>query len=628
MNKIKMKLKEVKEKNAIVVNKLNYDVLNKIVSHSPYSWHELYYVNANNYNTCLQVFDYPKFSTNDFLKKILNDSNVYVTLDIDHMGTFEYTNHFDKTIKKNYESANDSKSLFATKKKLEQNEEMKAFDNYIQNSKEEVKTVTLRIYISESTLEKLQAKVDEVIVMLANKKMKGYIQTNDLETDVLALTDFSNPVKKMVASSTIADMLLRSEVSAVDLNGSLIGYTASGVYCPDLFNFRNNSYNYVLMGGMGAGKSAFLKALEEGYYCMGNHVLHLFDVHGEYRDYARMLKIPTVAIDNRNTINACQIFYTVDDSGIITETDITSRIGVLTETFKTSANESRKNVIDWFEKEVKAIYNEKMLNKNIHELKNEDWFTLEDIQKRIEEKWNNKEYEDVATQDIYNLRLSLGNMMDKYGFIYNQKTNMEFDLTKSLVFDISYFKNLEDKKIKNAYVSLLMDYIGMAVRINLERNQEIMKEKGVHIYDMTRPFITYRLIVDETLDYAEDSSFMLKTINLLKYMRKAYAGAGFVVHTYDETRKKVSAGANEESYLSQLFSLCTNKFVGKTDGESLNDLPNVVKQMNNYDVSIMSKFEKGAHGERPFLIIDDQNRKFYITSIVNKFQQEYFGGGA
>ncbi|MFR1296294.1 MAG: hypothetical protein ACLSBH_13155 [Coprobacillus cateniformis] len=103
---------------------------------------------------------------------------------------------------------------------------------------------------------------------------------------------------------------------------------------------------------------------------------------------------------------------------------------------------------------------------------------------------------------------------------------------------------------------------------------------------------------------------------------------GVVIHTYDETRKKVSAGVNEQSYLGQIFSLCTNKFVGMTDGASLNDLPNIVKGMNATDVEIVSTFKKGQHGERKFLVIDDQREKYYITSIVNNFQKQYFGGGA
>lgn len=628
LNKLKVKLKQYKESKGIVINKLNYDILKKITSHSNYSWHELYYIHSNKYWTCMQLFDYPEESYIGFLNFLLDDKDVFVTIDSEHMSKIEFATVFERLIKYNDEEVDSSKSLRTTKKKIQEIKEINSFDQHLTKTNEEIKLITIRIFISAVTLDKLQSKIDDVITKLISKKMKGYIQTNDLESDVKSMTDLSNPVKKMVATSTLADVLLKSEISKVDEYGSLVGYTSNGLYCPDLYSFKNNSYNYILMGGMGAGKSAFLKTLEEGYFCFGNHVLHLFDIHGEYIEYARKLKIPVISIDDRNTVNVCQMFYTLNDDGVITESDITSKIAVLTETLKTTANETRKNVLDHFESEFKDYFDKTVLGKNIHDISNDEWFVMSDVKEQIDYKWEKGLYEAEAKNDIYNLRLSFGVMLRKYGFIYNQKTNMNFDLKKSLIFDISFFDKVQDNKIKSAYVSLLTDYISMAVRINLERNNEKMKENGIYFYQLKRPYYTYRLVVDETLDYAQDTSFLLKMINLLKYMRKAYAGAGFVIHTYDETRKKVSGAENDESYLGQIFSLCTNKYVGMTDGASLNDLPKVVKGMTEADAMIVGKFKKGMHNERNFFVVDDQKNKYFITSIVNKFQQQYFGGGA
>ena len=245
----------------------------------------------------------------------------------------------------------------------------------------------------------------------------------------------------------------------------------------------------------------------------------------------------------------------------------------------------------------------------------------EDISKRTE---NSKtlSYDGIEQTIIYNepVYYKKNNQLREY--------DNDFVKSKAFIFDISFFDKVQDNKIKSAYVSLLIDYVSMAVRLNLEKNNAKMKEMGVYPYQLKRPYYTYGLRVDELLEYAEDTGFLLKLINLLKYMRKAYAGLGVVIHTYDETRKKVSAGVNEQSYLGQIFSLCTNKFVGMTDGASLNDLPNIVKGMNATDVEIVSTFKKGQHGERKFLVIDDQREKYYITSIVNNFQKQYFGGGA
>lgn len=629
LDKVKLKLKEKQKGNGIVVNKINYDLLTRITSHSPFSWHELYYVHANKYCTCLQIYKFPEESQKNFFGKLLDDDEIYITIDCEHMTKSEFDTVYNRIIRRNDEDSNDTKNIRTSKRKIKEMKEINFFDSYLSQTNEAVKTITVRIFVSCMTLEKLQKKLNDVVDILISKKMSGYIQTNDLNSDVKSLTDVSNPVKKMVASSSVSDILLKSEISQVDDHGSLIGYTANGVYCPDLFSFRNSSYDYILIGGKGAGKSALVKTLEEGYHCLGNHILHIFDIHGEYKEYAKKNEISVVSIDDRNTVNVCQIFYTLKSDGIITETDITSKIAVLTETFKSSANEIRKNVIDQFEKKIKEFYVERVLGKNIYDLSNDDWFVLGDVKNEIQAKYDDKEYDDIEMQDIYNLCLSLGNMLSKYGFIYSQKTNMNFDLTKSLLYDISFFEKVQDKKIRSAYVSLLMDYESMAFRMNLERNEVKMKENGKHATQLKRPYCTLRLFVDETLEYADDRGFMLKAINLINYGRKAYAGCGFVIHTIDDTRRKIHDGlTDDESYLAQLFSSCPNKFVGKTDGKSLNDLPLIVNSMNERDVKIVSTFRKGLHGERQFLVVDDHNRKFYITTIVNVFQQRYFGGGA
>ncbi len=629
LDKVKLKLIEKQKENGIVVNKMNYDLLTRITSHSPFSWHELYYVHANKYCTCLQIFKFPEESQKNFLGKLLDDDEIYITIDCDHMSKFEFDTVYNRIIRRNDEDSNDTKNIRTSKRKIKEIREINSFDSYLTQTNEEVKTITVRIFISCTSLKRLQKKLNDVIDILISKKMYGYIQTNDVDSDVKSLTNISNPVKKMMASSSISDILLKGQISYVDNHGSLIGYTSSGVYCPDLYSFKNSSYDYILMGGKGAGKSALAKALEEGYHCLDNHILHIFDIHGEYQKYARKNEINIVSIDDRNTVNVCQIFYTLKKDGTITETDITSKIAVLTETFKSSANENRKNVIDQFEKELKVFYVKRVLGKNIHDLSNDDWFVLGDVKKEIQVKYDEKKYDDIEMKDIYNLCLSLGNMLSKYGFIYSQKTNMDFNLTKSLLYDISFFEKVQDKKIKNAYVSLLMDYESTAFRMNLERNEAEMKKNKVYASQLKRPYYTLRLLIDETLEYANDRGFMLKTINLINYGRKAYAGCGFIIHTIDDTRRKIYDGLNDdESYLAQLFSSCTNKFVGKTDGASLNDLPLIVKSMNERDVKIVSTFRKGTYGERQFLVVDDHNRKFYITSIVNKFQQEYFGGGA
>ena len=90
------------------------------------------------------------------------------------------------------------------------------FDDEIAFNNDSVKTITVRIYIYDDTLEKLQERLNKIINQLARISLRGFIQTNNLIQDVRALTRFDDSVQKMVSSSTVADMLMRSEINKID----------------------------------------------------------------------------------------------------------------------------------------------------------------------------------------------------------------------------------------------------------------------------------------------------------------------------------------------------------------------------------------------------------------------------
>lgn len=145
-------------------------------------------------------------------------------------------------------------------------------------------------------------------------------------------------------------------------------------------------------------------------------------------------------------------------------------------------------------------------------------------------------------EDIYNLELSLRDMVVSYGYIFNRITNIDFDLTKSLVYNISSFKGL-DKKVKSSYVSLLLDYEMSAVYLNQKRNYELMKEKGLELGDLKRPLITHEIIIDETMQYTDDKGFLNKVLELMKYQRKCFSGSTFVIHATDDINKNLEHSA-------------------------------------------------------------------------------------
>ncbi|MEG0978037.1 MAG: DUF87 domain-containing protein [Erysipelotrichaceae bacterium] len=625
MNKNKLKFKNGLKKKIIKIDENNIEYIKSICSKSNIDFHELYYINANRYITCLELFDFMENSYRRFLNSIISYENVLVTCDIANMEKEEYEGTLEKIINKHEDKKDTTKKIVTFKRAVKDVNEILSFDNHIESTQEAVKFLTVRVYVYDKSYEALQDRLDDVINKLSSIKLKGYIQTNDLVGDVRALTKFDHNVKKMVSTSTIADFLMRSEVNKIDEKVGLIGFTVNGLYAPNIFCFENYSYNKIFLGGMGSGKSALLKLMNETMYLRKNHICHIFDIHNEYKDYAERLGIPIISINSSKYINLMQIFFVdnVDNSGTIGEHDIQNKISSVVATFRSMNEVERAQTIAQLQILLGSLY-EKYLGKNIHELSNGDWFLLEDVLDLLKENLKNGNYRDVEQEDIYNIELGLKVMIENYGYLFNRLTNLEFDLTKSIVFDISFLQNDDNATVQSSYVSLLLDYVSHGIYLNKKRNEESWKKQGIKPYEANEPLYTHELIIDETMKYAKDRAFLEKVLTLVKFQRKAYSGLSLVIHATDDTEKDLK---NHGDLLGQLFELCTNKFIGKTNGKSLNTLPNLVKQINENDVIIISTFEKGDNDERSFFVCDDGGRKIIMTSIVSNFQRAYFGGG-
>ncbi len=623
------------------INSKNIEPLKRIVSRSGLSWHELYYVNENRYYTVFQVIDFPEESHYNILKKLNNRKDVFCLVDYDHMNQADFNERHNKVFEGSERKKDDAKTRSAYRKATEEQRDYEDFVDYINATKNTVKRITLRVFVFAQTLEELQSKSNEVTDELLALKMTGYIQTNNLLEDYQALTKHSNPVAQDISSGTLADLTLSSNINVVDYHAAILGMTPSGVYAPNPFSFRNHSYNLAFMGGTGAGKSAVLKKLQKNLLIKGNHTPLIFDIHKEYDDYCKRLKIPIVSFDENTHVNLMQIFYVDNDKGdsILRENDIQIKVSSIKETFRSQTGIDRRQTLLKLTGFLTKFYSEYKA-KDFMELNDEDWKTLATVKEMVaneitliqSEGWNGldsngepairKEYQ----EDLYNIQTGLNDMCTNYGYIYDRKTNIDFDLSKPLCFDLSFLRNNSDINVLGSYVMLVLNYAAQGEYINLQKNLEMERRLDKRLSAKTHhePYFTHSVIIDEFMKYAGNRGFLNEINNHLKYMRKAFSQLVIVVHTTQDTQKDLD---NAGDLLSSIFDLCTTKYIGKSELESAKLLPGLLQGVTMNDAITVSKFIKGENGERKFLVVDDQKRKLYFTSIITEREQSYFKGG-
>lgn len=120
-------------------------------------------------------------------------------------------------------------------------------------------------------------------------------------------------------------------------------------------------------------------------------------------------------------------------------------------------------------------------------------------------------------------------------------------------------------------------------------NETLAKENGVFLKDLPRPYRALRIKIDEFLQYSLDRYFLYKTDSFLKLMRKCYAGLEIIVHTTSDLNKSNDVNGD---LLKGIFELCTNKIIGRIDGESKETLKSLITGLTDADVNTIAKFKR------------------------------------
>ena len=564
-------------KKGVLLNQSDVDYLKKIVSRSGIKYYDLYYINASKYFTCFQLFDYPQYDRRNLLSPFLDMENVLVTIDCAHITKNEYDSMVNKNIKNNDDDGDIVKKFKDQKQLMKKSAVLNAFDDHIEKEGDAVKSITTRIYVYGMTLEDLQKRVNLILDKMESKGMYSAIQTNNLSVDYKALTSFSNPVQKMVASETMARMMMINNATKICPSASILGYTSAGVYANDFNSFMYESYNIVSIGSTGCGKSAFMKNLGEQVR-LTHDIQYLLDIDQEYVEYCKELNIPRVSLNENNYMNMLQIYYVANNDMIIRNEDVMTKIDSMKNRFATYHDrEGNSPIVIQYALLLEQIYS-KYVGKKITDFKNTDWPVHEDVRDLLLEKIKKGDYPEEARTDIYELELALSDMIKVNGALFNKYTNVDINLNHDVCFDLSFLRNTDGVKLKASYLTQILEFLGQGLFINRLYNERLAEENGVVFgRDVPRPYRALRVKIDEFLQYSLDRYFLFKVDSFIKLMRKCYSGLEIIVHTTNDLDKSNKVNGD---LLQGIFDLCTNKIIGKIEGDSKKNIKNLSYRFN------------------------------------------------
>lgn len=272
----------------------------------------------NNYQTTIVIYDYPAILKNLEIASLISRlENVSFVLDVESKPKAEVMRELKSSLKE-LESRS-VLNLDATERQDTSLEYEKLIDirDRIANGDEQMFYTTLRIIVSDNSYESLKRHVQNISLTLEEDGISCFVPINEIKDEYFARVEHSNTVKNpFPLHDTLKMQYPFYYQSHVDSTGMYFGSTKTGGLCNIDFFLRNNmrpSYDILLAGIKGSGKSVTLKSLVQDYLVLGNKVMVL-DIESEYRQLAKMFDGQVIKLNKNSLLNTLELHKVIDSS--------------------------------------------------------------------------------------------------------------------------------------------------------------------------------------------------------------------------------------------------------------------------------------------------------------------------
>ncbi|OZT10773.1 type IV secretion system protein VirB4 [Priestia aryabhattai] len=600
--------------------------------------------NGDGYSTCIHIYEYPT-NVNDFwLEPIMNMPNAITTLDV----VSEERKQVVEAINKNMSEQNarhvNAKENIDRMDAQEQYLDMKELYRQVTNG-EVIKRIHLRIYIAEKTIPDLEKRLKEVIHHLETHNFRGSIFLNEQEYEWESLVTHFDIQKKYpnkrkgkeIPALALAGGFPFHFTHLDDPYGTYQGTTRTGgSVIFDLFHKdqQRKSYNAVLMGLMGAGKSTFLKKVTTDNAIKG-YKIRGFDIVGEFESLVRELGGKQIALDgSEGQINPLQVFKTHEHE----INSFTQHLSKLTVFYRFIAPEAKDDELKEYEKLLRKLYiqmklwnDEKGASNHITGLSPEAYPTFSEFLQLIRKELyaNEKTREHHPNLGEYRKRrlelieLNIENLVETYAHLFDGMSTIEdFNDEQVVFFSIRHLSKLKDE-IAQAQLFNVMSLLWDGMLQNGEPQLAAFTKGTLTFEDAVR----YLIVIDEAHHLINTKKGNEHTLDFLtefsREARKYFAGLIYASHLISDF---VPDGSEQTAIekIKKLFDLTQYKFIMQQDDNNLDTIQRVFK--TGITDSELAEIPKLPIGDVLLCIKSVKNILFHIE--IDEEEKVLYGGGA
>lgn len=513
----------------------------------------------------------------------------------------------------------------------------------LQEGTDVLKEVFIRIYVKAKTLNQLNKKISDIKEKLHGYQYSSIIAPNEqfFEWQNLYLPNRNSNVGlykrdgKAMFTTVLAAGNPFNFSDFKDEKGTYYGLTfagSRGVVLLDIFNSdeKRTSYNHVIIGKSGSGKSTFLKKILLDRAMRGDNVC-IFDVMGEFSEIVEGLngKVIDVNSSSVNRINTLEIFKTSDNIETIFAQHF-SKIEIIYSLLVPDSTIFEKNLLT---DTIKEVYKNKGILKNsdvleftkpLTEFNSKDFPIFSDlisiIDKKIDEA-KDKKYLYDTVRTYKKIQMGLRTLTEEYGSVFNGITSIEnFENEKILSFNLNNIKEMKDEIMSAVLFNFLLLAWG---RINVIGNKmkNLYEKKQIDEDDIEHSL----LIIDEAhriIDSKREKEIDL-LLQFVREGRKLFAGLAFasqgILDFVPENTENESL-----SKIKTLFEQTQYKWIFNQDNNARKRITEIFgESLSESDIANIPKQKKGE----VTLAMNDKSVKFKIDLTKEELIECSKGGG-
>ena len=651
---LKEKFNNIKKKESNHFKNSDFDLefISKIQPAGNIIFKENYVKKGDGFETCVEIYDYPETVRNFWLRTITNSNveNLIVTIDISTMNNEIVDKVLEENLKENrYRKNNERNITDRLKSNTDYQKSILLHDKLYSNSIN-IKLVKIRIFLFDKSLKNLESEVVKLLNYLNGKSFKASIFLNELEYEYKSIyhpfkyqaNSFYNKRNgKEITSETLGAGLDYNFSYLHDENGLIYGTTKGGGYVifnPFLKNEQRKSYNGVLMGKMGSGKSTFLKKLALNNYILGTKI-RCFDASGEFKYLVKKSNGKMINLNNpNNIINPLQIykcslnnssdedieenFYNETDNEIRTKfyQNHLSKFQIFFRYLSPNLDETYFDelsiLLDDFYKKINfyKITNGEKIFINITELNSNEYPILSDFLTYINTIYND-ETDNLRKERLNVLELKLKTIVNVYGMLFNGYSTIDIQEENLVVFNIKELATLPN----NIFSAVIFNILNILWQ-EMINNVDISKY-GNNIKDVK--LNNYLVIIDEAhriLNDDLDNKTIKFFIDFEREARKYLGSIWLSYHTIDDAVKN----DNVKKEINKIFNLSQYKVIFEQDIQLKEKLMSVFKDsITETEIDKISRFQIGEC----LLSLNTDNNIIFKVSLGLENERELIATG-